>query len=316
MARGQLGKRERVCAVVVTYQPDLYLLETVLEKLSGQVAETVVVDNTPDGVDWRCSSADESTFKVIGLGRNCGIATGHNVGIRWAREQRFSHVLLMDQDSIPAPDMVARLLAVERKLRVRGERVAAVAPRFFDSKYPQPAPFIKRAGWRIRKISCESDLNGVHQVEYAISSGTLIAVEILDEIGEMEDGLFIDYVDIEWGLRAQSKGYYCFGVCAAHMEHHLGDATVTFRWAKDFRAPVRSPLRHYYHFRNAVHLYKRSYVPAAWAVNDAYRLLLKYVFYTLVTPPRWQHFKMMTLGIWHGLCGRVGPLPTTTGPAG
>jgi len=131
MARGQLGKHERVCAVVVTYQPDLYLLETALEKLNGQVAETVVVDNTPDGVDWRCSSVDESTFEVIGLGRNCGVATGHNVGIRWAREQRFSHVLLMDQDSIPAPDMVVRLLAVERKLRVRGERVAAVAPMVF-----------------------------------------------------------------------------------------------------------------------------------------------------------------------------------------
>jgi rhamnosyltransferase len=61
---------------------------------------------------------------------------------------------------------------------------------------------------------------GYHRVDYAISSGTLIALEILDVIGEMEEKLFIGYVDIDSGLWAQSKGYGCFGLCAAHMEHH------------------------------------------------------------------------------------------------
>lgn len=313
--RGALDKESRspinakgVCAVAITYYPDVSLLRRMLGELGDQVGGTVVVDNTPESCKARFSGLNESMATIVSLGSNCGIAAAHDVGIRWAREGGFSHVLLMDQDSVPAPDMVARLLAAERELRVRGEPVAAVAPQFFDPKYPKPAAFIKRDRWRIRKISCEGDPHGYHRVEYAISSGMLIRLDVLTEVGEMDEGLFIDYVDIEWGLRAQAKGYHCFGICGAHLEHHLGDTAVTFRWAKDFRAPVRTPLRHYYHFRNAIHLYKRSYVPVAWAINDAYRLLLKYVFYATVTPPRWQHFKMMTLGIWHGLRGRTGPL--------
>lgn len=303
---GSHSKRARVCAVSVTYYPDPILLQKMLNAVAGQVAGMVLVDNTREVQKGWFPKADKSIVKIIRLGRNCGVAAGQNIGIRWAQEQGFSHVLLLDQDSIPAPDMVVKLLATEKEVRARGEVVAAVGPRFFDSKYLRPAPFIKREGWRIRRISCELDPDGYHRVDYLIASGTLIALDTLNEIGEMDDELFIDYVDIEWGLRAQAKGYHCFGVCAAHMEHDLGDVAITLPWNKAFRVPVRSPLRHYYHFRNAIHLYKRPYVSFAWAVNNVYRLLLKYVFYATVTPPRRQHLKMMTLGIWHGLRGRMG----------
>jgi rhamnosyltransferase len=71
---------------------------------------------------------------------------------------------------------------------------------------------------------------------------------------------------------------------------------------------VHTPLRHYYHFRNAVWLYRQNWVPRNWKWVDGYRLLLKYVFYSLFARPRVTHWRMMTLGIWHGLRGRAGCL--------
>jgi rhamnosyltransferase len=293
--------------VIVTYYPEVNTLRALLLAIGSQADTVLIVDNTPSGRNQLQECTCDLPVNVLRMGGNCGVAAAHNAGARWAREHGHSHVLLLDQDSMPAPDMLDRLLAAERALKLRGVSVAALAPLFFDPRYGRPAPFIVRRGWRIVKLTCGKNGREYHRIEYAISSGTLIALDVLEAVGEMDAGLFIDYVDIEWGLRAQSKGYASYGICAAHMRHQLGDRTVTLPGVG--AVPVRSPLRHYYHFRNAVHLYQRPYVPMYWKLNDAYRLALKYVFYATLTPPRWQHLKMMTLGLWHGLSGRLGPCP-------
>jgi len=41
---------------------------------------------------------------------------------------------------------------------------------------------------------------------------------------------------------------------------------------------------------------------------DGSRLCLKYVFYALFAKPRLSHWRMMTLGVWHGLMGKRGRL--------
>jgi len=128
-------------------------------------------------------------------------------------------------------------------------------------------------------------------------------MDALDEIGLMREDLFIDYVDIEWGLRASAKGYHLLGVCAAKMEHQLGEDPLQL-FGKKF--PCRSPLRHYYLFRNGVRLYCETLAPLNWKIVDGFRLLLKYGTYALFAKPRHHHFFMMTKGILHGLLGRMG----------
>ena len=127
----------------------------------------------------------------------------------------------------------------------------------------------------------------------------------LDRVGPMREDLFIDYVDVEWGLRARSRGYQCFGVCGAHMAHSLGELPI--RWLG--RAyPHHSPLRHYYLFRNAVLLYREGWLPLGWKLVDGARLALKYGFYGLFARPRGRHLAMMTKGLVHGLRGIGGRL--------
>jgi rhamnosyltransferase len=304
-----MNSHSNICAIVVTYHPDLLALESLLAALAGQVAVTVIADNgsSPDCTDWIRSQAG---VVPLLLGKNLGVAEAHNHAIRWAKANGFTHVALFDQDSLPAPDMIGQLLAGEEVLSSRGERVAAVGPRYFDPRHLRPAPFIRLDGLKINRIYCTEteDRPGLHRADYLITSGTLIRLSVLDAVGLLDAALFIDYVDIEWGLRAKSMGYRCFGVCAAQMRHSLGDRAVFWRGGKRI-IPVHSPLRNYYLFRNAILLYRRSYISLVWALNDAYRLLLKYGFYSLVTSPRLLNFKMMTLGLWHGLRGFGGEFP-------
>lgn len=288
-----------IVAIVVTYQPTLDILDQLLVALWPQVKSVVVVDNGSH-FDLEAWNRERVTnpVELLLLGENRGIAAAQNVGIQWARDRGAGFVLLMDQDSVPAPDMVEKLLSALSEQLLP----AAAGPRYMDARQDNPPPFIRVHGLRLVRCACATE-KSVVPVDYLIASGCLIPMSVLDKVGGMRDDLFIDYVDIEWGLRARHHGFHSYGVCPAHMQHSLGDHPIKF-FGKSI--PLHSPLRHYFHFRNAVLLYREPWVPLNWKLVDGWRLLLKYVFYSLFAKPRLAHWRMMTLGVWHGLVGKTG----------
>ena len=300
-----IGPSRRVVAVVVTYQPELEILEHLLDALNPQVESVVVVDNGShtDLKAWNKECHTPAT-EVLLLKENRGIAAAHNVGIQWARNREARFVLLMDQDSIPAPDMVEKLVSVISEQT----SPAAVGPRYLDERQDNLSPFIRIRGLALERCACDKE-DSVVSVDYLISSGCLIPMSVLDKVGGMREDLFIDYVDIEWGLRARHHGFQSYGVCSAHMQHSLGDPPIKF-FGKRF--PSSSPLRHYYHFRNAVLLFNKPWVPLNWKLVTGSRLFIKYGFYSLFATPRVAHWRMMTLGLWHGLTGKSGKFEGAT----
>lgn len=291
----------RVVAVIVTYHPDLFALEQLLASLHEQVEKILIVDNgsPPKHLDGLRKQAGKGKI-LLPLEQNLGVAAALNLAIKWAQNSGMTHAVLFDQDSLPEAGMVATLLSWEELAVSSGARIAAVGPRYVDPRHSCPAPFIHFDGWKIRKIGCPAKPQ-VHEVSYLITSGSLIRLSVLEEVGMMDENLFIDYIDVEWGLRAQSKGYRCIGLDSARMRHSLGDEVLT--WGRRLSVSIRSPLRNYYLCRNALLIYRRSHIPLKWVFNDAWRLLLKFGFFALITPPRLQNIKMMTLGLWHGLKG-------------
>ncbi len=276
-----------------------------MDALVPQVNSVVVVDNGSEDYfgDWLEKYHAHSIHGIF-LGSNTGVAAAQNAGIDWARRQGTDSVVLFDQDSLPAPDMVRCLVEAVQVKQAEGCKVAAVGPRYLDERQDNPPPFIRVQGLKLLRQVCDKS-NSIVDVDYLISSGCLIPMSTLDAVGVMREWLFIDYVDIEWGLRARHHGFQGYGVCSAHMQHSLGDHPIEF-FGKNI--PLHSPLRHYYHFRNAVFLYKEPWVPLNWKLVDGWRLCLKYVFYSLFAKPRMAHLRMMTLGVWHGLMRKTGNL--------
>ena len=292
---------DKIVAIVVTYHPEMGALSHLLDVLRHQVEQIIVVDNgSAVDMDGFLAGRDPQVH-FLPLGNNLGVATAQNAGIAWARERGAEYVLLFDQDSEPAPDMIERLVEAAEATAAQGYTVAAVGPRYLDVRQDNPPPFIRVRGLQVKRCAC-TEPDAIVPVDYLISSGCLIPMATLGVVGDMTEELFIDYVDIEWGLRAKSFGYQSFGVCNASMGHSLGEHPINIFGRK---IPLHSPLRHYYHFRNAVWLYRQPWPPLNWKLADAWRLLLKYGFYTLFAPPRLKHLRMMTLGLWHGLRGRM-----------
>lgn len=294
---------DRVAGIIVTFNPDIEQLNKLIDAVTLQVQHLLIVDNG-SRIDLASLFAERTDVELIALSENLGIAKAQNIGIERAETIGTDYVLLLDQDSIPAFNMVAILVAAASTKRKKGIKLACVGPRYDDPRQKNPVPFIQIKGYRIMRQTCERD-DCVVAVDYLIASGCLIPLNTIKNIGAMKEELFIDYVDIEWGLRAQEQGFQSFGVCGASMQHQLGDKPVYFRGR---HIPVHSPLRHYYHFRNAVWLYRQGWLRHNWKIVDGFRLMRKFAFYSLITSPRLQHSKMMFLGIWHGLKGQMGKL--------
>lgn len=303
------AKRPHVIAVIVSYWPDIVEFQRVLASVREQVARVVVVDNGSGEVFLGAIAAMQwPELTLLALSSNKGIAAAQNTGIRYASEQEgVSHILLLDHDSLPQPGMVTSLMHALERLEVKGHRAAMVGPAYVDPRQGLLPVFVRVKGFSLSRVLAP-DFEDLARVDHLIASGSLIPVPVLREVGLMDESLFIDYVDVEWGLRARSRGYDSFGCYSAHMTHTLGDAPIRLLGRS---YPARTPLRHYYTFRNAVLLTRRSYIGLNWKVANLLGLILKFVFYLSFSDSRFRHLEMMSLGVWHGLRKRSGPLPDT-----
>jgi rhamnosyltransferase len=270
--------------------------------LGPQVRAVVIVDDASPA-EVPLESLGEGNPKgavhVCRLAENGGVARAQNQGIAEARELRADYVLLMDQDSAPAPDLVARLLEAAEHL----DDAASMGPNYHDPQLSHHAPFMRVRGLRIEFGDCGQG-RLVVPVDHVISSGCLIPMPVLDRVGPMREDLFIDGVDIEWGLRAAHHGLRNYGVCAAHMQHSLGGSTFRVLGRTVARHP---PLRLYYQFRNAILLYRVKWIPLRWKLANLRRLILRFALYVVCARPLGPHLRMIGLGVLHGLRGVSGP---------
>jgi rhamnosyltransferase len=185
------------------------------------------------------------------LDANLGIAAAQNRGVVVAERYAGTvpadrhYQLFLDHDSIPAADMVERLLAADERARTKGLRVGGVGPLIVDKRTGTAGRFVRARKWWVGRDACKSGCAEL-EVDFLISSGTLSRLDAFRDIGEMNEGLFIDHVDTDWCLRASALGYRLFGICDARLTHSLGDDVVEVwagRWREVF---VHSPLRDYY----------------------------------------------------------------------
>lgn len=280
-----------VAAIVVIFNPLKEVFERLLDALFLQASHIYIIDNGSSAEVKSYLMSFGSLVQVMTLDQNMGIAYAQNCGIRLAQSHGAGQLIFFDQDSIPSPNMIQVLSNALYSLESSGLKVAAVGPRFVDNRS------------EISQTFHQSSCTKYALSETLISSGSLIPVKVFNKVGLMTEELFIDYVDLDWCLRAKNKGFDSYLIDDALMFHSLGDNLIKFM-GKEW--PSRSPLRHYYMCRNAIWMYQRSWPSLSWKLFDAFKLIRKIVFYTLFALPRLQQVRMMFLGLWHGIIGKMG----------
>ncbi|WP_333681298.1 glycosyltransferase family 2 protein [Dyella sp.] len=301
-----------VCAVVVTFQPDPEALTELLLALLPQVTNIVIVDNSlPSNtiVEQLLHKLPPERITLIRLRENFGVAKGLNVGIEWARTQKADFVLLSDQDSLPAEDMVDGLLQSYQQVSQRSVTAAAIGPIFTDIHTGTVFPFQVDIP---HKFFYGHSRPGAEQPEVEaltlITSGTLVPLPVLDEVGLMREEFFIDKVDIEWCLRAKAKGFAIYGTKRARMYQRLGERQLRVWFLSWRNMSAYNPTRVYYQVRNFFGLCRLPYISRRWKLRHAWFTFGAAYSQIVFGDQRLEATKMTLKGLWHGMCGRMGAL--------
>jgi rhamnosyltransferase len=297
----------RVVAVVVTYRPDTATLGRLLDALAPQVVHVVVVDNgsPTESTATLGRAVDAVGGELVALGENAGIAAAQNVGVVRARAAGATHVVLSDQDSLPAPDMIDQLLAGLSRAVAAGHTVGAVGPLTVDDRHPDAPLLFAARRWGPRRADVPADRQALVPVAFLIASGCLVPVEVLTDVGPMRDAWFIDHIDLEWGLRARRAGYELFGVVGARLDHRLGDSMYRLP-GRERELHIHSAMRNYYMARNTVLLIRSGLLPWAWRAGYAAWITKYACFYVLAVPPRATRAQRLIAGLVDGALGRTG----------
>ena len=289
----------RTGAVVIFYNPDATCIER-----ANRLAEAmhcVVIDNTPS-----VRTIDEvglsSAIEYVSNGENVGIAKAINQGVQVLIDAGFDIAILFDQDSEPPAPLLTEVPALIARANESGERVALAGPAYEDLRLGGVAPFVRFRPWKLERVAPKGiDLI---DVDFLITSGSCINLRFWSDIGSMDDALFIDFVDLEWCVRAKRGGYRIIGVPWITMRHELGGEPVHI-FGRAY--PMHGPLRHYYLFRNAIVLIRRSYMPWSWRTTEMVKLPVRLLIYGLFPTERGKHWRMAMQGLCDGWRGRLGP---------
>jgi len=274
----------KITVVLVTYNPDLDLLGTIVNRLLAQGCSICIVNNSAGKLEGSYSGAT-----VIDFFENKGIAFAQNTGMAWAfGENKSDFVLQMDQDSLPADDLVTSLVAAWGDLEKLGLKVGLIGSQDID---------------RDTLLSSEAKINkgekipgtGLIRVNEVLSSGSLIPKSTFELLGGPDARLFIDLVDFEYCWRINGLGLLVVKNPASRIYHKLGDGQIKILGLLAVGLP--KPFRHYYSVRNTVYLILFGKAPFYWKASNTFKVLFKLIVYPITLPQGQERFNY----IWKGL---------------
>ena len=273
---------------VVVYNPGVSVLDNIKSYLPV-LEKLVVVDNSTSDNEFVESLKSFSDVEIINMGGNKGIAAALNAGCQRLTEVGCDVALTMDQDSVfPAKHADSILRAVEKLLETHA---------------------IVGLDYEVRD-NLENNLGTSDEpvfidVDYWITSGNFISLEIFQEIDGFNEELFIDYVDTEFCQRVRRVGKAICYLPGYALDHEIGSPIEFSLFGRTYRAMNHSPVRYYYRYRNSLYLFRKDKVFyrekffKEFAVNIPKMLLFE--------PHKREKLKMIVLGIKDGSKGILGP---------
>jgi len=221
--------------------------------LAGSYAQqrVVVVDNgSSDGSVEALSEHFGEAIDLIVSCENIGFAAAVNLGIRYALSQGADWVLILNNDTTVAPDMLEQLMAVATSR----PDIGILGPAIFYYNQPDRVWHLgdRHPSWSPIPFRISANIlqteKGILPVNYVTGCGMLIRREVFQTIGMFDEGYFMYYEDADFCRRAEQAGFSIACVPAARMWHKVSGSTrgdISYQLYLKTRSRVRFYRRHY-----------------------------------------------------------------------
>jgi rhamnosyltransferase len=298
------GRTLRTVAGIVTFHPERSRLIGLISSTASDVSRIIVFANSPLGAELKNAfsfAAKDTPVTVVSAGENVGLGKAYNRIVELARLEGAEFILLFDQDSMPSEGMARRLESLHDTLKEQGERPAVVGPTPIKASGESfKVPHRRAHGSQATAIS----------VNFAISSGSLISVAAVDQVGGFNEEFFIDAIDIEWCSRAWGAGWSVWLGDGITMTHRLGNGVIHLPFG--LRLTDQPPERLYTYFRNQIVMLRLPYVSAAWKLRFIASLPARCFIYGVRYRFAAPVITAISRGIIDGLLNRLGSRPAHT----
>lgn len=269
----------KILAIITVYHCDKDLFIKDVQAFIDKVDELLVWNNTP------CESANSlanlltlESDKIIFCGEeeNKGISYALNYAWRYSKEKGYDYLLSMDQDSIWV-NFGNYISLVNEKLK---KEKAIFGPYMGD--LPPKEVYMP--------------------VDYVITSGCLVPISILDEIGGYCSDFFVDGIDVELCYHAKSYGYQSYMVANCSLIQKFGTPEIKKILGKKYVTSNYPPNRIYQILRNHIIILRRYKVSRKMyqIVFNVY--IVKFSLKILLGEyDKWSKLYSIYAGVWDGL---------------
>jgi GT2 family glycosyltransferase len=237
-------------------------------------AQVVVVDNASAPDPTAALRAEFPSVHVVRNGANLGWSGGNNTGIRFALDRGAEYVVLLNNDTTVAPDIVARLLAAF----AAHPRFGVIGPviRYMDEPdavmtdgvtfCPPGFPgFFQRREVPERT----TDPPAVDETDIVNGCCMMVRADVFRRVGLIDDRFFLIHEEADFGLRVKRAGLAC-GVLAEPLVWHKGSTS--------FKRSGKKWQR-YYDTRNLMLLVRRHRRAAGRGLFAAYATYFRYAYH-------------------------------------
>ncbi len=272
------------------------------------IQKILIVDNSQQAL----LASEKTSFENIivkSFPENIGVSGGLNLALAWAIDEGYDFLWAFDQDSVVDDDCLIELLLTYERLNSSEYAIGIIGPTAID---PRNNQIIEGAVFEKGRFIGRQPLDTEHPYECdsPITSGSLTSLTAAQTVSLPRADLFIDGIDLDYGLRLRQQGFHNLIVPRARMYHNFGEPIQVKVLGKDRLIQNYSPLRYYYIFRNHtyldLHYSKGWYRPINYwrRVNHSVRTIALIV----LCIPENKALKVWAclLGLVHGFQGKLG----------
>jgi GT2 family glycosyltransferase len=225
-----------------------------LEKMDYTNYEVVLVDNgSVDGSPDRLAQ-DFPQIRVFKNGKNLGFTGGNNVGLRDALARGTDYLLLLNNDTIVAPNFLNELMRVTEREPAAGlanPKILYCEPAdriwYAGGAYKRGWSFAKHFG--VRRID-KGQYDQAREVTFVTGCALLVKAAIAEKIGILDDTLFLGFEDLDWCVRARDAGFKAYYVPSAVIWHKEG---------YDTKKNLGKPVKDFYYVRNSILMARKHF---------------------------------------------------------
>ncbi len=280
-----------LCAVIVTFNPDMDFIERLMNA-KEIFDEVVVVNNSLESI-LNITKRDSPLGKGVHLvenHENIGVAKALNKGLKYAFGLGYEQVVTFDQDTqvfFSFRDWCNSLFLHF------GNKSILVGANYRDINKSRD------------RYKCKKQEGFLKECTTVITSGMVVSKQVVERIGWFREDYFIDSIDHEYCLRARKAGIKVYCGCRSVMSHSIGDRKVNK--FVPVLAYSHSSIRKYYMTRNTLATIKCYWKEEPiWSIKQLLRIVVELISVIVSDKNKKLKIEAMFLGGRHAINNKMG----------